>query len=722
MAARADASMSAEEAYARNRGFHLRDAVLFLIDWRLSMATGGALACALRAVAAAMRTRILEGGGDLFGVVAFGAGVDGKVMEGSRQTWKGVRIVVPLEAPCAQSIVKLQQLARRLDSGHAQGMSAGERDSRRQEPDFSFGEGPCKMQEALWAVRHQFVMCKVAGATSRTLFNRQRCIVLTDDDEPQGKENSRGAESNAADLSEAGVSVEVMFLRSEGGNTRFDQGKFYKAIVYVDRDEYEERRGKYGGIVEVDVGDELEVVVGGRLAKKRTTARAVLHLDRGLSLGVGLYSCVRRASRPVAVKVQSSTSEKLACVTQRLCSWSGMVLTSADDIRMNFDKVPFMTSGMAVRAERGAASGEVAEMRGGGEGKVESEREGGDADCPLLVSAFTAAELRALGRAGEPDGMTLYGFRDMDRLRPEHAIKPPYFVYPDESVVKGSTKAFAALLRSMLTNGKMAIVLRSSQGASTGPRFCALLPQAETFDEEGVQTTPPGMHLVPLVYKNDVYVAWREETETLAQELVACGGQRAADDGGRVLRVAERLVERLRHKQFDATEYLNPAMERYYAALEVKVGVTPTFAPPEDTLEPDVDLIRRRAVSTLERGGDEVDLLEVFRDLTLGPTFHAAEVALLYGTKSGLRAKETATRQLKRKAERDAKAEEALESIRVEAYRAASGRGQLARAFNLAQLRLYCTAFGLPTSGNRASVVARIEHHLNPDSDDEKVV
>lgn len=39
----------------------------------------------------------------------------------------------------------------------------------------------------------------------------------------------------------------------------------------------------------------------------------------------------------------------------------------------------------------------------------------------------------------ELPGMTLLGFRSRDFLKPYYQIRPSYFVYPDETRVKGSS-------------------------------------------------------------------------------------------------------------------------------------------------------------------------------------------------------------------------------------------------------------------------------------------
>lgn len=69
--------------------------------------------------------------------------------------------------------------------------------------------------------------------------------------------------------------------------------------------------------------------------------------------------------------------------------------------------------------------------------------------------------------------------------------------------IVGSTVAFAALLDRMTAMDKIAIV-RLTARTNSMPRIAALLPQAETFDEDGLQMDPPGFHIIPLPYADDI--------------------------------------------------------------------------------------------------------------------------------------------------------------------------------------------------------------------------
>jgi len=123
------------------------------------------------------------------------------------------------------------------------------------------------------------------------------------------------------------------------------------------------------------------------------------------------------------------------------------------------------------------------------------------------------------------------------------------FIYPDELVstvlssnggrtcrltntelqkYSGSKRTFSALLKTMINKKKMALVLALMR-RNASPTFCALLPQvknprwrafvapfllitlqAEKI-EEGGWNEPPGFHLIPLPFADDIRAASVEE-------------------------------------------------------------------------------------------------------------------------------------------------------------------------------------------------------------------
>eukprot|EP01114_Cavostelium_apophysatum_P012748 TRINITY_DN2924_c0_g1_i1.p2 TRINITY_DN2924_c0_g1~~TRINITY_DN2924_c0_g1_i1.p2 ORF type:complete len:398 (+),score=128.73 TRINITY_DN2924_c0_g1_i1:75-1268(+) len=165
------------------------------------------------------------------------------------------------------------------------------------------------------------------------------------------------------------------------------------------------------------------------------------------------------------------------------------------------------------------------------------------------------------------------GFKPRSSLKVYHNIKNGGFIYPDESEIKGSTLAMAALLDRMLAMDKIAICLLTAR-ANVSCRFVALLPQAEEFDEEdGMQRTPPGFHIVYLPFADDI-------------RNVAVEPFPKAENHRLHVEKAKKIVKTLRIK-FDSRNFENPALQKHYAGLQALALEREGIEPVEDMIQPD---------------------------------------------------------------------------------------------------------------------------------------
>lgn len=726
-----------EERYAAIRGYGVKDASLFLLDWRWSMVqpvSGNAsgtvpLAVALRAIVDLLRTKIIASDTDLVGLIAFGAAQPGRLSESSEVAWPGVRVILPLDRPSAHGIVTLTRLAKRIENGDVRFLRPGqmEKNNPRADPNFSFGiDGPVEMDKALWAVRHQFSVKKATSASAMHTYVRCRTYIITNSDDPTRGLSDNGANTkrlsvrNARDLFEAGVAIDVTFMKCSD-DQKFDPNRFYSRIAFVDEDDWAVSHGAIG-VTHVAAMHELATLVRRKEVKKRAVSRTTVTLGEGLTFGVALYSLIRRATRPVRVKVRKNDMKRLHLVRDTFCDSTGERL-GTNSIRYTFDKLSFTKSNYV------HSSG----SHGGGDVRVDSSSDnevGGDGGQKCNeqrarhrprervwpdVWSFTTDELRKLTRLGE-NGLTLFGFRDISALHIEYVMKPSYFVYPDEAYYAGSKKLFGALLESMIKYGKMALMCWNSWSHSSGPRFVYLLPQKETVNEEGMQIEPPGMHLIPLPYKNDIYVAWREELRKLRTDLRQDrehGVQVDEEEQPLGTELAKKLVARIVHKHFSSEHYLNPDMQRFYAGLEWEAGVSEgVFDPGVDTLEPEDDMLKQRTrIKLNESDSYKTDLLSLFKKITLGADFDAGSTASVYGTKTGMQGVENTEKLLKRKREAVQKASEALENLDTERIKDIFDTGN-PNVLKADELKTYCRAHRLAVSGTKLVLIERVKNHL----------
>ena len=186
-------------------------------------------------------------------------------------------------------------------------------------------------------------------------------------------------------------------------------------------------------------------------------------------------------------------------------------------------------------------------------------------------------------------GMTLMGFKPRSYLKTYHNVKHSMFVFPDEKKVLGSSQCADALIKEMTKKEKIAIV-RVQVRENTSVRFCALLPQDEKHDElSGVQT-PPGFQLIVLPFADDI--------RGLDNIMEAAGFQQAEE-----VQDQPALVDRLRAEEknaaklliknltidFDARNFENPTIQKFYSGLQALALNEDEPEPVEDLLEPDYE-------------------------------------------------------------------------------------------------------------------------------------
>lgn len=140
------------------------------------------------------------------------------------------------------------------------------------------------------------------------------------------------------------------------------------------------------------------------------------------------------------------------------------------------------------------------------------------------ISTQDLAEMRYLANGSrDKSSLTLLGFKPRDSIPFWHALDPAYFIYPNDSVVTGSTDAFVELYSAMIRKNVVGIgeVLHRTNWTS---RLVAIYPLEEVWEQRNeeevnddqlvVQKRPPGMMVVTLPYEDDIRAleadeAWR---------------------------------------------------------------------------------------------------------------------------------------------------------------------------------------------------------------------
>ena len=159
-------------------------------------------------------------------------------------------------------------------------------------------------------------------------------------------------------------------------------------------------------------------------------------------------------------------------------------------------------------------------------------------------------ETEELKRFDEP-GLLLIGFKTLIMLKKHHYLRPSLFVYPEESLINGSSTLFSALLTKCLEKEVMA-VCRYTPRQNIPPCFVALMPQEEELDDQKIQVTPPGFQLIFLPYADD------KRKMPFTEKVMANPEQ---------VDKMKAIVQKLRFK-YRSDSFENPVLQQHFRNME----------------------------------------------------------------------------------------------------------------------------------------------------------
>ncbi|XP_069710920.1 X-ray repair cross-complementing protein 6 [Phaenicophaeus curvirostris] len=391
--------------------------------------------------------------------------------------------------------------------------------------------------EALWACSNLF-------SDVRVRLSHKRIMLFTNEDNPHANDSAKAklARTRASDLRDTGIILDLMHLKKPGG---FDILLFYRDIINVAEDE------DLG--IQPEESEKLEHLmkkVRAKETRKRTLVRLNLYLSKDLSLAVGVYNLLQKAYKPYPVKLYRETNEPVKTKPRTFNGKTGSLLLPSDTKR--------------------------AQTYGNRQIVLEKE------------------ETEELKRFDSP-GLFLIGFKPLSMLKQHHHIKPSQFLYPEESLVSGSTTLFNALLIKCLEKEVMALC-RYTARRNTPPRFVALVPQEEEVDEQKVQVAPPGFHIIFLPYADDKRNVDFTEKVPASQEQVD---------------KMKEIIQKLRFK-YRTDSFENPVLQQHFRNLEALAL---------DMMEPEQaeDLTMPKAEEMNRRLGN---LVEEFKELVYPPDYN----------------------------------------------------------------------------------------------------
>ncbi len=450
---------------------NVNDRIIFLIDARSSMLeknlkSESHLINCLKVALEVMKTKIIAQDNSSVGVTFFGTRE-----KDSTESTDGLYSLFPLGPPSAERIRNLKTL---IDD-----VSEFERGVGSQPLTKKF----CPLKQALW-------FCSQSFATKdmkKTDF--KRIWLFTNDDNPNSHSimEQKAIVTVARDCSQAGIEISLWHLNPK--NDIFNPRIFYFQLLVADPnnasgddDDLEssiDNRMLSGGY---DGFDALMASVRRKEYRKRRLGSTKFALGKFFSeepqaeakegeeqqqqqqqhMAIHIYKTVQIVKKPYHTWLHAANNEPLKSVTNYFNAATGEVLAN-DKIETYIDVAGY---------------------------RVPMDKE-------LMKDLKKKCNLEGVG-------VRLLYFIGKDELKDFMNVETPYFLYPDEKTVKGSSVLFESLLRESHHKGVIPIV-RFNLTASSMGRIAALLPQIEVIDEsDGCQVVPPGFNVIYLPYAEEV--------------------------------------------------------------------------------------------------------------------------------------------------------------------------------------------------------------------------
>ncbi|CAH0476765.1 unnamed protein product [Peronospora belbahrii] len=337
----------------------------------------------------------------------------------------------------------------------------------------------------------------------------QRIWIFTNDDSPKGIDTKEAGRIRKQIQNHTELKRTLnLFYITPPGKESFDLSTFYacsfKDFLAEEDEEAVENETSFQSAFPVGSLDDL---VDGSLRKrfrKRRLTTFPLHITKSVSLSVELYALVvvQRKNTPVAL--EASTNNPLKSETKWLCEDTGSYLTP-DQIKRYIDY--------------------------GGKRVY-----------------FTRDDIVEIKHYDAP-GLQLICFKPLSALRWNENIRSPYFVYPSNSYIEGSSTAFMSIVNSMMKKQKFALARLIARKTSE-PRLVALVAQKEANDKMG-QVQPSGFNVIFLPYLDDIRDIPVPDVGSVAQEKIDA---------------AKYLISML--KLTEAPSFENPELQKHYAAIQ----------------------------------------------------------------------------------------------------------------------------------------------------------
>ena len=505
--------------------FPNKDCIIFLIDCSSSMFNiiqdttlnqkTTPLSTLLKVTENFLKTKIISNQNDLFGIVLFNTEIKNNEMD-----FDGVNALFKIEAPNALNIKKIKMMAQNCDP---------EINKDKYQDELNTIFKPLEnnkinfLNNAIWYVH------SILKNYEKKNYKR-RIFLFTDNDDPiTNPQDKNVLIQRAKDMNDSDIIFELFPMNFN--DKPFNLNNFYAHIIPANQDDdLDGGNENIFGIQQCnDRLRELTKRIRQKEMKKRTLGKCPFFLTNNTKIYMNIYSCIKKCNKGRVYNVDAKTNKLLKSVTSLICKDTG--------------------------------------------GELYPEQVGTYQLYGNKKIIFTKEEMNKIKFLEEP-GMKLMGFKSIERIKPYYNIRESYFIYPNELYSNGSSKFIDALIKQMLNKNKCAIVKFIAREGSV-IKLCALIPQAEKYDEDYFQT-PPGFNMIVLPWADDI----RSNADIMARNPKEMP---LPNDNQNEL--AKKIIKKM-NISFDCRAFENYELQKFYATLQALALDEPNIEPVEDTMQP----------------------------------------------------------------------------------------------------------------------------------------
>ena len=525
-----DDLMFLDKDFIEDEIFPTKDLIIFLIDCSPSMfkeildkssqKITTPISTLLKVTENFLKTKIISNQNDLFGIILFNTN---KV--NNEMNFDGVNILFKIEAPNAFNIKKIKIMTQNCDPDINKATYKKELNEIFS-PIISENNNNTNinyLNNALWIVH------SLLKNYDKKIYKR-RIFLFTDNDDPISNIQEKNIViQRAKDMNDSDITIELFPMNFD--NKRFNLSNFYSQIIPANSDD--DIDGGTDNLLSIeqctDRLRELTKRIRQKEIKKRTLGKVPFFLTNNTKIYMNVYSTVKRSSKGKIYNVDAKTNKLLKGLNSIKCKDTGGELYPE---------------------------------------QVGSYQLYGNRKIP-----FSKEEMSQIKFIEEP-GMKLMGFKSIESIKPYYNIRESYFIYPNELFSNGSGTLVDAMIKQMLNKKKCAIVKFVSREGSV-VKFCALMPQAEKYDEDYFQT-PPGFNMIILPWADDI----RSNSEILAKnpkELPEVSNEQSE--------LAKKIIKKM-NISFDCRAFENYELQKFYSTLQALALEESNIEQVEDSLQP----------------------------------------------------------------------------------------------------------------------------------------